>query len=218
LLCCARQVGKTTAVSALALWTSLYVPGSLTILISPSLRQSTLLYRRVGEFWRALGKPYGSVEENATSLILGNGSSLVSLPNSPDTVRGYAGARLVVVDEAAMVDDELFAVVSPMVSVSRGRLVALSTPRGRRGTFHDAWHDTGDTWERIRVTAWESPLHDPAFLERERRVLGKRAFMQEYECVFNDMIGAVFDTDTILNAFRSDKPPFPLPVPMESAR
>jgi hypothetical protein len=37
------------------------------------------------------------------------------------------------------VDDALYASVRPMLAVSGGRIIALSTPFGRRGWFHAAW-------------------------------------------------------------------------------
>ena len=73
-----------------------------------------------------------------------NGSRILALPGTEKTVRGYAQASLVVIDEAARVEDELIAAVRPMLAVSEGggRLIALTTPAGKRGWFFDAW--TGD--------------------------------------------------------------------------
>src|SRR5262249_41355517 len=44
-LCCSRQSGKSTVVSALALATALYTDGSLVLLLSPTARQSSELLR-----------------------------------------------------------------------------------------------------------------------------------------------------------------------------
>ena len=37
--------------------------------------------------------------------------------------------------------------------MSRGRLLLLTTPFGRRGTFFDAWESGGGDWERVRAIA-----------------------------------------------------------------
>ena len=53
-----------------------------------------------------------------------------------------AAAALVIIDEAARVEDDLLAAVRPMLATSGGRLIALTTPAGKRGWFFEAWHGT----------------------------------------------------------------------------
>src|SRR3982751_3240817 len=139
LLLCCRQAGKSTATAALALPPALYEPGALVLLVSPSLRQSGELFRKVTGFYGDLGRPVPATQDSAVSLVLANGSRVVSLPSSPATIRGFSGPRLIVADEAALITDDLFAAILPMLAVSRGRLVGLSTPMGRRGFFHQQW-------------------------------------------------------------------------------
>src|SRR5918998_4943847 len=100
-----RQSGKSTATAALALHGALFDPGSLTLLVSASLRQSGELFRKVVKFYEALGRPIAAVEDSAQTLALANGSRVVSLPGNPDKIRGFSAPRLIVVDESAQVDD-----------------------------------------------------------------------------------------------------------------
>ena len=93
----------------------------------------------------------------------------MALPGTEKTVRSYSGVRLLVVDEASRVDDALYGSVRPMLAVSQGRLVALTTPWGKRGWFYRAWSEGGADWERHRVPATDCPRISPAFLEEERR-------------------------------------------------
>ena len=67
-----------------------------------------------------------------------NGSRILSLPGTEKTVRCYSGVVLLIIDEAARVDDALYRAGRPMLAVSKGRLSAFSTPFGKRGWFHDA--------------------------------------------------------------------------------
>ncbi len=108
-----------------------------------------------------------------------------------------SGVRLIVVDEAARVSDELYYAVRPMLAVSGGRLVGLSTPFGKRGWFHSAWTEGAD-WERVTATGKACPRISAEFLEEERRALGERWYRQEYLCSFEDPEGAVFTHDEIL--------------------
>jgi hypothetical protein len=60
-----------------------------------------------------------------------------ALPGTQKSIRGFSGAALLIVDEAARVDDALYYAVKPMLAVSGGSLLMLSTPYGRRGVFFE---------------------------------------------------------------------------------
>jgi hypothetical protein len=51
--------------------------------------------------------------ESVLKLEFANGSRVLALPGSEKTIRGIAGAALVVIDEASRVEDELLAAVRP---------------------------------------------------------------------------------------------------------
>jgi len=204
LLLCARQTGKSTTTAAMSLYEVLYRAGALVLLLSPSLRQSGELFRKVTGLYETLGRPVPEAERSALRLELANGSRLVSLPGSEKTVRGFSSVTLAVVDEAARVPDDLYRAVRPMLAVSGGRLVALSTPFGKRGWFHDEWTHAENDWERVRVPATECSRISPDFLKSERISLGQWWFRQEYECSFEDAVDAVFRYEDIHAALVDD--------------
>ena len=94
--------------------------------------------------------------------------------------------------------DALYSSMRPMLAVSGGRLLCLSTPFGKRGFFYEAWEGT-EAWERVRVTADQCPRITAQFLAEEERAMGPRWFRQEYHCSFEDAVDAVF-TDTDIQA------------------
>jgi hypothetical protein len=200
LLNCCRQSGKSTTTAILALHHALYVPDSMTLMASPGLRQSGLLFRKALGFYRRLGRPVPAEAETRLTLELVNGSQIVSLPGNESTTRGYSAVSLLLVDEASRVGDDMLAALRPMLAVSGGRMVAMSTPFGMRGWFWEAWANGGAAWERIRVDATQCPRISPAFLEDERRSLGDLAFRSEYLCEFCDTIDAVFGSEFIAAA------------------
>lgn len=206
LLLCSRQAGKSTTAAALALRVALLVPCSPILILSPTDRQSSELFRKILEGYRALGRPVPAIGETLHHLQLANGSRILSLPGTEKTVRCYSGVALLIIDEAARVDDALYRAVRPMLAVSKGRLIALSTPFGKRGWFHDAWH-SNEAWQRLCITADECPRIAPEFLAEERRALGERWFRQEYLCSFEDVIDAVFSYADIQAALRDDVKP-----------
>ena len=155
------------------------MPGSLILLLSPSLRQRSELFRKVAQYWAALPNAPEAVQESVLRLELVNGSRIVALPGSESTVRGYSATSVVIVDEAARVSDELHGAIRPTLATSDGRFIALSTPAGKRGWFHQAW-TRGEGWQRFKVPAKDCPRISPDFLEEERRTLGDFLYRQEY--------------------------------------
>ena len=202
LLNCSRQSGKSTVASVAAYHQAHYRPGSLVLLVAPSERQSKELYRNCLTLHRAMGRS-GGPGETRTSLELANGSRVVVLPGNESTVRGFSGAALVVLDEASRIPDEIFVAIRPMVAVSGGRLIAMSTPAGPRGWWWEAWTSGGQSWERVEVPATAVPRISPEFLEGERRSLGRWAFEAEYLCRFTSVEAAVFSPDDLAAVFGS---------------
>lgn len=191
-----RQSGKSSVSAVLGLFEALYRAPALVLLVSASLRQAQELGKKVFDGYRALGKPVSAEAENRLSLELTNGSRIVCLPATEGTIRGMSGARLIVLDEASRVPDPLYHAVRPMLAVSGGRLMAISTPWGRRGWWFEAW-EHGSEWHRVRVSALECPRITAAFLEEERRSLPMWVFNQEYLCEFADTLDSVFRHEDI---------------------
>jgi hypothetical protein len=207
MLNCARQVGKSSTTATLASHTAIYSPGEPILLLSPTLRQSQLLFQRVKWVLKRLGSDFAELEkDNALSARLSNGSEIYSLPGTATTVRGFSGVRLAVVDEAAFIDDGLMTAISPMLAVSGGRLILLSSPYGKRGFFYREWTEGGDAWQRFIVKASECPRIPAAYLAEERRKLGT-FYAQEFECEFLDTVSALFSGKDIDRAFDNDLAP-----------
>jgi hypothetical protein len=204
LLNCSRQAGKSTTSSLLALHTALYGPPAPVLLVSPSLRQSQELFRKVKDACRALDVE--PAEESALRMEFANGSRIISLPGNEATIRGFSGVGLLIVDEASRVPDELYYAVRPMLAVSGGRIALLSTPFGRRGFFFKEWTE-GEDWHRVSIKAEDVPRIPKDWLEEERRSIGPWWFAQEYGCEFKDTVDQVFRSEDIDAAVSDDIEP-----------
>lgn len=203
LLNCSRQSGKSTVTGILATHTALFEPGSLTLLLSPSQRQSQELFRKALNVYREAGRPVPPDAESALRLELETGSRVVALPGKDASIRGFSGVGLLVVDEASRVPDELYYAVRPMLAVSGGRLMLLSTPFGKRGFFYDSWRSQ-EPWRRYDVPATMCPRIPAEFLAEERRTMGADRFAQEYECMFTDSERSPFGADEVRAAFAEE--------------
>ena len=171
LLNCCRQSGKSTTTAAVALHTAIYNPG-LILLVSPSLRQSKELFAKVTGFLKDLEPAEVLEEDNKSSCTLANGARVVSLPGDPDTLRGYSAPKPIINDEAAFVSDAMQAALDPMLALSKGRLIEMSSPNGKRGHFEENWQH-GVEVERIKIIGRECPRIGAEFLERCARNWGR---------------------------------------------
>ena len=194
-----RQGGKSAVAAVAAVHAALYTAGALVLVVSPSQRQSQLLFHTIITLYRSLGRPVPAESENVLSITLENGSRIIALPADAVTIRGYSAVTLLIIDEAAFVPDDTMAAVRPMLAVSSGRLLAMSTPFGRRGFFYQA--SKSKEWRVTTVTADQCPRITKAFLEDERNALGHWRYRSEYMCEFVDIAGMAFDSDDIAAIF-----------------
>ncbi len=209
ILNCSRQAGKSTITSILGLHTALFQDNALILLLSPSLRQSVELFKKLKDFYTAVASPFlpTATEESSLRLQFSNGSRVVALPGSESTVRGYSAVSLLIVDEASRIDDALYFSIKPMLATSNGKLILLSSPYGRRGIFYDIWENGADDWLRIKIVASQCPRISPDFLESERCTLPTFWFDQEYMGKFCETLDSFFNYDDIERAVSSDVKP-----------
>jgi len=207
LLNCCRQSGKSTTAAILALHRAIFYPGSLILLVSPSLRQSSELFKKVTDEFNKLESQPKRMENNRLSLALENRSRIISLPSSESTIRGYSGASLIIEDEASRVDDALYYAVRPMLAVSGGKIILMSTPFGKRGHFFHEWVDGGESWERIKVTGYDCPRIPAEFIEEEKRTMPDMFFRAEYLGEFTETLDAVFTYEQVSEAVTDEVKP-----------
>jgi hypothetical protein len=207
ILNCSRQWGKSTVAAAKAVHRAFTRPGCLVLVASPGERQSAEFLRKASEMVQRAGVAPRGDGGNPISLLLPNRSRIVGLPGNEATVRGFSAVSLLLIDEAARVEDAMYKALRPMLAVGRGDLWLMSTPCGKRGFFYEVWEHGGPEWARVCVPATECPRIGKEFLEEERGALGPVWFRQEYLCEFVDNGNAVFGRDLVERALDDDLEP-----------
>lgn len=189
--CMGRQTGKTTTIAAKAIHLALTNPDTTTLIVSPSLRQSMIMFGRIEAFiYRSKILPRSIVRKTRTIIQFTNGAMIVALPCSEHLLRGYT-AHLVICDEAAFMPEEVITnVLFPMLATTRGALILLSTPWGGDNLFHRAFVDPA--WSVHRVKSSECPLIPPEFLEEQRRLMTPEQYAMEYEAQFAEAAASYF--------------------------
>jgi hypothetical protein len=175
----ARQVGKTTtAVWAIAHY-MLFTPGGLSVIACPAQRQSKEAVRRVRECLIQVGAELKS--DNIYELELKNGSRVLALPSTDDSIRGLTVDGWIVADEAARLKNELISALRPMrARRPQARFAMLSTAWSRTDPFWTAWADDDPSWLKLKATADTVSFFSDEFLAQERQAHGEDYFKREY--------------------------------------
>lgn len=200
LIRCCRQAGKTQTTSLKALHTALYNPGRDVLIVSPTQRQSDEMLHRVAALYKGMSEQPRLKRDNTSEMGLSNGARVVSLPGSEGGIRGFSAVKLLILDEASRIEDDVFASVLPMVA-SDGAIMVLSTPWGKRGFFYELHQEPANGWERHKVTVYESAQYTPERIAEVRAALGSFTFASDYECEFGDTDSQLFSTASVRAAF-----------------
>ena len=176
----ARQVGKTTAAACGMAHSALFMPGSLSVVACPTQNQSAEALRKVREMIRMAGAELTT--ENIFKLELANGSRVLALPGTEESIRGLTVDAWIVADEAARLDPSIMAALHPMrTQCPNTRFAMLSTAWSRTDPFWSAWASDDPSWTHIKATVDVEPnLIDPDALERAKRQLSEDDFKREY--------------------------------------
>jgi hypothetical protein len=175
----ARQVGKTTAAAWAVAHYMVFTPGGLSVIACPAQRQSKEAVRRVRDILIRVGAELRG--DNIYELELKNGSRVLALPSTDDSIRGLTVDGWIVADEAARLSNDLIAALRPMrARRPQARFAMLSTAWSRTDPFWEAWQSDDPSWMRLKATADTPGLFSAEFLERERLALGENGFKREY--------------------------------------
>lgn len=147
----------------------------------------------------------GSKKPTKHIIHLTNGSQIFcyAVGLTGEGIRGPTATDLVI-DEAAPMAREVFVAISPMLSVTKGNMDILSTPRGTkdkdgRDTFFFQC-SKDPTFTKFYVSAEDCPRHSKKFLKEQRKSMSELEYAQEYLAKFLDDIRRVFPDDLLKKA------------------
>lgn len=209
IMLCSRQSGKSATAGTLAMWTAQFCPRSLILIGAPSQNQSAELLLKAKGVYNVAGPTIESEQDAVLRMKLDNGSRIICVPGRNGTVRAYSAVKLLIVDEAAYVTDEFYQAVFPMLAVSKGRMVLLSTPHAKQGAFYEIWTNAPnydprlpveqqeDAWLKVKVPWRDCPRISPSVVAEYARTYGDHSAMREFECEFRDTIDSVFTREEV---------------------
>lgn len=191
-----RQVGKSTVISILAARYAATHKDKTVLIIASVERQAIFLFMKViahlhEEYEKLIGK-----RPTLSFIQLKNGSIIRCLPagDTGEGIRGYT-IDLLIADEAAYIKETVWTAITPMLAITRGRKILLSTPHGKVGYFYRCFED--DSFTSFHVSAEDCPRRDEEHLARERKRMTRVQYATEYLGEFIDELMQFFSRDWI---------------------
>jgi len=208
-----RQSGKTTTLSIRMIHFALRNTHTLTLIVTPGLRQSMIVMDRIqdqiGRISEERRKKHFKLLQR-TVITCRNGSRIVALPCSPNTLRGYAASE-VLIDEAAFIRDDqtiFYNVLFPMLQTTRGALIASSTPWGKDSVFYQFTQDPAFKLHKVTIEeVIEAGLATREFVQEMERRTPRERFRREYLAEFVEDELAYFPQNLITECIDSELAP-----------
>ena len=191
-----RQVGKTTMAENAILDMAINHRGTLSCLVEPTLDQARRVYK---EIVKAIEHTPVIKRKNDSLLELEfiNGSSVIfKSAEQRDNLRGFTVTGLLVVDECAFIQDDIFDILLPTTDVHSAPILLISTPKLKQGFFFRYW-SAGSEGTNPNIVSIDFNEFDTSFLlspdklEQYRQMMPKAQFTTEY-------LGEFLDSDSIL--------------------
>jgi phage terminase large subunit-like protein len=194
--CMGRQTGKTTTIATKAIHYAYTQPKTTTLIISPSLRQSMIMFDKILTFIHSNPLLRKSITRKTRTIIqLSTGSQIIALPCSEHLLRGYT-AHLAICDEASFIPETIITeIVYPMLSTTNGTAIFLSTPWDKNHFFYKAFLNPQYSTHKIPST--ENPLIPQAFLTEMQQNMTKEAYQREYMAEFTEAATSYFQQELI---------------------
>ena len=204
--CMGRQSGKSLTIAAKAIHFATANPATNTLIVSATLRQSTLMFEKIVQFIDNSVLRKSVAYRSKTRIKLSNGSWIIALPsgNTGATLRGFK-ADLIILDEAAFIREEIIASVSlPMLATTDGYCWMLSTPWDKNHIFYRAF--TGPGWSVYHHPSSVNPMISSRFLQEQKELVGEERFAREYLAEFVDDSNAYFPMALVRSCINDDMP------------
>lgn len=190
---CGRRWGKTYACINELVKFGWENPNTISWWVAPTYKQSRIAFRILTSNFKAA---IANATKNPMEICWKSGGiTQFNSADQPDNLRGE-GVSFMVVDEAAMIPEEVWTeVLRPTLSDRQGRAIIVSTPKGMNW-FHTLWV-RGQDPEFPQYESWQFPTSSnpyilPEEIEEVQGTLPSDAFRQEYLAEFLEDGAGVF--------------------------
>jgi phage FluMu gp28-like protein len=204
-LCAGRQAGKSRLFAVMALHRAFTQPGATVLIVSAGETAAQRLLAEVSALSSSPLLAPSVTDETKSTVILSNGSLIMSVPASQKQIRGWA-VDLLVIDEAGFIDPDIWRAAEPVIIARPGsKVVMCSSPWGGPDHFFRQMWQRGMDRPDEMYASWHwpssiSPLVDQKLLDEIRRRETAEYFEREYMAQWQDSSGGFFTEDEISRA------------------
>lgn len=187
-----RQVGKNFLGTAVLL--NYCSMGKINAILEPSLNQCRRVFKQIT---KALAKSGLLATSNASTLTIEfkNGAEILfKSAGSGDNLRGDTITGVLIIDEAAFIEDDIIETILPTIDANNANLMIISTPLFTSGFFYEEYISDGLNklvldWNQYDTSEFLSATK----LEEYRRRLSPNKFKSEYLGQFITENGLLFN-------------------------
>lgn len=174
-----RQCGISTTAAAEAAWEFDNVPGAQIVIISKDQDAAINFHKYVRTTLFSIRKNNKKapkiIKDNERETTNALGNRIVSLAASKESGRSFSATHLFF-DELAFIQyaDDIWQAASATLAQTRGRVTAISTPKGRANLFYRIFDDPGDPekgfppnmgFKIFSYAWWDVPTYNPFYDE-----------------------------------------------------
>lgn len=187
-----RQVGKNFLGTAVLL--NYCSMGKINAILEPSLNQCRRVFKQIT---KALSRSGLLASCNASTLTIEfkNGAEILfKSAGSGDNLRGDTITGILIIDEAAFIEDDIIETILPTIDANNANLMIISTPLFTSGFFYEEYISDGLNklvldWNKYDTSEFLSATK----LEEYRRRLSPNKFKSEYLGQFITENGLLFN-------------------------
>ena len=155
-----HDVGKTYIASRTALWFLYSHPQSIVVTTAPTMRQvENLLWRELRAAHEASRQPLGGEPLKTRLDIAPDWYAIGASSGDPDKLQGFhaaSGDILIIIDEAAGVNEDAFEAIEGMMTSEKARMLMIGNPTSDSGSFR-ASHHSWTYANKIHISVFDTP-------------------------------------------------------------
>lgn len=155
-----HDVGKTYIASRTALWFLYSHPQSIVVTTAPTMRQvENLLWRELRAAHESSRQPLGGEPLKTRLDIAPDWYAIGASSGDPDKLQGFhaaSGDILIIIDEAAGVNEDAFEAIEGMMTSEKARMLMIGNPTSDSGSFR-ASHHSWTYANKIHISVFDTP-------------------------------------------------------------
>ena len=181
-----RQMGMSTYLSVAALHAALVKPNQTIVISSHRFTDSAERLDTIDYIMSTTSAATPKISSrNRASIEFENGSKIIALACTADSLRGRSVSKLYV-DNAAYISyatlDKFLTTMEPLAATGM-QTVMMSVPKLAEGPFYELWQSHVDA-ARLILPFYRHPERDVLWANKVKELVGETTFKSEYECLF----------------------------------